>query len=168
MATLFPEQFPGIEGKWDIPHLMRLDSNLINCYVANFKLSPTALLPGNWVLWENNGPAPFIYEVFISSDTAIEFMYGRTGGGNPGFAAQGIAQLGFGGGPGTQQTFEAEVKAAVAFSAQFGGGFTGANVRTPILNKAWIMPASNSGFYLKTAAVAANVYVEFHYVEFTH
>lgn len=166
--SIYHEQLPGVVGKYDIPHLLSLDDNLLNVYVASLKLTPTAVLPANWVLWENNGPIPYIFDVEVSSDTNIEILWGQTGIGDPNFTAVATSQFGRGGGPAATLKWEAQVAAAVAFGRQWGGAFISANVPYKVLGKGWFVPSLNTGFMLRTAAVAANVYCQVQWVEFVN
>ena len=166
MATP-PNRFSGQELKWDIPHILRGDSNLAAGFGATFKLTPTALLPANWVLFCSDGHSlPFVWHINLCSDTAIEWQIGKVGAGDPGFAVQSTWFQGQPGGPAAQSVFEAEVKAGVAMNPLWDGGFLAPGVPTQPLGKGWMVVQGGRGLYVKTAAVAANVYCTFYFTEF--
>lgn len=165
MSNFYWEQFPGDFAKDSIPHLISLDDNLVNVYVAQFKLTPTAVLGGWWVLFGQSTPIPYLLDVEVSSDTNIEITWGRMNSGDPGMTARNVWQLGRGGGSAAQNTFEADIHAAISIFATWGGAFISANQPYSLLRKGWFASALNTGFFVSTAAVAANVHCQMTFVE---
>lgn len=163
--SLGVDQFPGIESKWDIPHIMRNDSNILNAWIFTAKLSPTAVTPANWVLLNPDSVVCFIWDIDVSSDTAIEVSWGNNGA-DPNFTSVNAAHNGVQGGPTLASKTEAQVAASVAFSNQLGGAFIPAGGLTHLLNKTWLSANQSSALYVHTSAVAANVYVTYYFAEY--
>ncbi len=160
-----PEQFPGTESKWDIPHIARNDSNMLNAFCATFKLSPTLALPGNWLLWGQNKPPIYAWDIDISSDTAIEFTVGTIFLPDPLYTQRAIYVMSDNSGPTPVWKFEAQVAAATAFTNSLTGGFTQAGGLTHIFGKTWFVGPTTGGLYVTVAPVVANVYVTFWFTE---
>lgn len=165
--SLSNNQFPGLESKWDIPHIVRNDSNLGVGFVGSFKLAPTALLPGNWVLYFNNsGVYGYVWDIDLVSDTPIEYQLFYNGIGDPNFTQQTPTTLSQGfGTPGVK--FEAQVAAPAGHSSFLTGGFIPANTLTHVFNKSWLRFQNIGGINLTTSLVACNMYCTFYWCERT-
>lgn len=157
-----PGTVGGVEGKWDIPHLMRQDNNLTNTFTGSFKLAPTALLPATWLLYNNNAH-DLIFDIMFSTDTPLEVTI-KQALGDPGLTHRQILAGLLSGGPSTQTNFEADVAASVGGSLM-DGFFAPANQRISILNKAWLANDTGGFIAVSTSLVAANCYCTFYWTE---
>lgn len=164
MADSF-SQSPFPEDKWSIPSIIahHVDIGTYAWSLAPGLLSPTAINAVCLILATPNAVVPYVFDAFISSDTAIPwFLYNINGGVVPqNFAATPL---------GTENT-NAEVLpgwnvgSVPSVRQAIDSGICAANQRVSILNKSWISCPASSGICLATGAVAANVYLSIYWSE---
>jgi len=166
MATAIRvETIPGIARKFGVPEIITQSSNLMSGFVATLKLSPTAVLPANWVIGGTSGISALVWDMDFSTDTAIEVKWGRAAAA----AATGQSTQNLIGpaGSGAQSGFGAQVVGGLAITTLLGGAFCAANMLTPLLGKTWFSTHSGDVLLFQTAAVAANCYLQIYFTEFT-
>jgi hypothetical protein len=163
--SIYPEQFPGDEPKWDLVHLIRNDSNLNTCFVGYKKLTPTASLGAYWGLGNSRNAAPFIYDAYFSSDTAVEVALCWDDANNPS-GTMTVNQVGRTGGPASQISTCAGV-ANVASLTEFDGFFCPAGGRIKLIDKGFLCAGNLEWLLVQTIPAAANCYCSFYWFEMT-
>jgi len=147
-----------LDGLWEFGRLVRQSA----VYSFAAKLSPTATLPAWWALYAV-AFIPYVFEITFSTDTAIEWSLYQANG-NPG--ASNVAGSGLDISSGASPEHQlAYVSAAPGVAALIDTGFCGAGQRINIIPRAIIRCRLNTPLVLATAAIAANCYACFKFLE---
>ena len=162
--AFFPEQAPGLRFWSDIPWLLNSEQGLTNVYYTGYRLSPTVAAQGIWALSTPSGTSALIFDLWFSTDTAMEvqLIYQPS---TSGLTARGYQRGKNANGPGGNATFYANTG---TLSGGFGidGAFCAANSRQSLVRKFWFPTQSSEAIALVTAAgVAANCWVHLDWIE---
>lgn len=160
----YVEQLGLHENMWDAPRILRNPTNEDSEYKTGAQLSPTAVNPAVWVFHWINGIAPYTWQWFFSTDTAIAWTLFFISV-NPGLTALTAGKLGNTSGS-SALSVQGAVAAAPAVSGFFNGGYAAAGSYFDILQGRCLKGTNNSGMALVTSAVAANCFSTWRWSEY--
>lgn len=153
------------EMMWDIPRIISAEQAIQGGYGGSFKLAPTAVTPGVWMLQAGASLNCYVWDIFISSDTATSWtLFKGTGLAN--LTNRAAFNMNINNPNNPQATFSADVVAAPASVNTLDQGFIAANTRYSLLNKGWILAQGTTYIlFVVTGLVAANVSMTWNWTE---
>jgi hypothetical protein len=153
------------EMMWDIPRIISAEQLIQGGYSGSFKLAPTALLPGVWMLQAHASLNCYVWDIHFSTDTAISWTLFK-GSGLADLTNRNPINLNINNANNPQATWSADVVAAPANVGTIMQGFAAANSYFSILNKGWLLAQGTTYILmLVTGLVAANCTCTMHWTE---